>query len=105
MAFDEAMQKGMGERLVKYIMRRFPHVFEEDKAAARAFIDKAKATAAGYGIQRDIDVAFFADLSVMYGDDFHEHDWARDVLRSEALAPREKIKELSERIRESGALL
>jgi hypothetical protein len=105
LVLSDALHQGMSARLVKYVMARFPHVFKEDQEAARGLIERVIAAAEGYGINKDQDVAIFADLSVMYGEDFHRQPWAVDVLTSETLAPREKMLELRDRVYESGALM
>jgi CHAD domain-containing protein len=102
---SEALHKGMSARLVKYMMARFPHVFGEDAEAARGLLERVCAVAEEYGIKNDRDVAMFADLSVMYGEDFHRQPWAVDVLTSDTLTPRDKMLELQDRVYESGALM
>jgi hypothetical protein len=102
---EEAIQGDMKPRLVKYILRRFYHVFEGDKKAAAGLVERACAAAEAYGITKDEEAAIFADLSVMYGEEFHRDEWAAEVLTSEALTPAQKIKELRARVRESGAIV
>ncbi|NUQ73115.1 MAG: hypothetical protein HUU21_06135 [Polyangiaceae bacterium] len=101
----EALQKGMAPRLVKYILCRFPDVFGKDARRAEALIDRVIEAAKGYGITQEADVAVFADLSVMYGEEFHRDDWALEVLADEELSPRAKMDELRDRVFESGALM
>lgn len=102
---SESLEKTMSARLVKYMLVRFPHVFGGDAQAARDVVDKATAAAKEYGIKNVEDVAIFADLSVMYGDDFHRDPWASEILTRDTLTPRQKILELRGRVRESGALM
>lgn len=102
---EESIQRGMRPRLVKYILRRFHHVFEGDKEAARGLVERACAAAEAYGMTKDEEAAIFADLSVMYGEDFHRDPWAAEVLTEETLTPTQKIKELRARVRESGAIV
>lgn len=102
---EESIQRGMRPRLVKYILRRFHHVFEGDKKAAQGLVERACTTAEAYGLTKDEEAAVFADLSVMYGEEFHRDEWAAEVLTSEALTPAQKIQELRVRVRESGAIV
>jgi hypothetical protein len=102
---EAAFEKGMNVRLVKYTMTRFPHIFGDDKEKAQENVDRAYKIAAEYGIHKGVDVALFTDLLVMYGDNFHQDPWAREVLMSETLSPREKVFELRLRVRDSGALI
>lgn len=101
----EALQKGMAPRIVKYLLLRFPEVFGKDAEAAGALVARVIEAAKPYGIKHEVDVAVFADLSVMYGEEFHRDEWASEVLTDEALAPRDKMDELRDRVFESGALM
>jgi hypothetical protein len=107
-ALSEALQKGMAPRLVKYVLHRFPDVYAKngkDAEAARALVDRVIEAARPYGITQEIDVAVFADLSVMYGEEFHRDEWAHEVLTDAELPPKEKMDELRDRVFESGALM
>lgn len=101
----EARRRGMPDRLVTYLMARFPDLFKGEDANARAVVDRACATAAEYGINDDEEVGLFADLMVMYGDDFHREPWAANVLKDEKLSQTEKMYELRDRVYKSGALM
>jgi len=105
-AFNEIVQKGRIPRLVAYLFDRFPHVFKAgDEDKVRAIALRADASAALYSVTDEDDIALFADLCVMYGDDFHEERWAHDVLRSDKLTSRDKMLELRDRVSRSGALM
>jgi hypothetical protein len=105
---SESIRKGRTNRLVKYVLERFPHVFqvfEKDEEVARGIVERGNAAAAEYGITEEDDVALFVDLMVMYGDDFHREPWASEVLTSDTLTSRQKVWELRNRVGESGALM
>lgn len=101
----QSLERSSPERLVKYVMARFPPIYGEDEDAAFALVDRVTTTAAEYGITKDEDLALFADLSVMFGEDFHRDPWAVEVLTSETMKPREKMIELRSRVHESGAFM
>ena len=104
--FSEAMRKGRVPRIVEYIKARFSHVFNpEDDEKVRTIVERADASAATYDVTDEDDVALFADLCVMYGDDFHTEPWAHKVLRSETLTSHDKMLELRDRVVRSGALM
>jgi len=105
-AFSESMRKGRVPRLTAYIRARFPHVFKaDDEEKVRGIVERADAAAQEYGITDEDDVALFADLCVMYGDDFHTETWAQTVLRSGELTSMAKMFELRDRVFKSGALM
>ncbi len=104
---SESIRRGRTNRLVKYIMDRFPHEFnvDNDEEQVRGIVERGNASAAGYGITDEDDVALFVDLTVMYGEDFHKEPWAENVLLSENLTSREKVWELRNRVGASGAMM
>lgn len=105
LVISESLQRSLADRMTKYVLARFPHVYGDDEAAVRDVVESACAAAQEYGITEDEDVATFADLWVMYGEGFHRDPWAAEVLHDEELTPRKKMAELERRVLESGAFL
>ncbi len=102
---SEERQRRLPDRLVTYLMARFPHVFNGSSEPVVGIVEKAVGAAAAYGIREEAEMRVFADLSVMYGEDFHREPWAEEVLTAAELTPADKMYVLEERVYKSGALM
>lgn len=105
-AFSKSKRKEANARLVAYAKRRFPSKYgtEEDAVVLEQVIS-TRETARKYGVQREDDVATFFDLSVMYGQEFPDSDWAQDILACDELHGPDKMAVLRFRVIESGTSL
>lgn len=99
---EEAIQRNLPNRLVKYVMEMNPVIYGNDQEGAKHLVEKACASAAQYGLTDEYDLRLYADLMVLYGDDFHRQAWVADVLSSEELTPRQKVVEIEDRLFRSG---
>jgi hypothetical protein len=89
--------------LAVHARRRFPATFEGlDDQYMRAGVRKVRATARGYGIERQDDVATFIDFMIMFGVEFHRAPWAVDILECKALHGPDKMAVLRHRVAEAG---
>lgn len=87
-------------RMVAYAKRRFPEYFcAETDNAIKAFVSTVRNQAKGYGISNEDDVATALDLTVMYGKDFYDANWAADVIALVELIGAEKMEILRQRVR------
>ena len=77
--------------LVGHLRRRFPTHLRHSDDELISLVAQARSVAANYGVSREDNVVTFVELSVMYGQDFHERDWARDILSSRLLHGPDKI--------------
>lgn len=101
---EEAIQRDLPNRLVKYVMDMNPGIYGNDLEGAKLLVDKACASAAQYGLTGEADLRLYADLMVLYGEDFHRQPWVADVLSSEELTPRQKVIEIEDRLFRSGII-
>ena len=101
--FSVLLRQEANRRLASYVTERFPSEFKQtDTAILYELADKVRTAATHYGIDHENDIATFLDLSVMYGDEFHQAPWAADILRDNALAGASKMAVLRQRVRASG---
>ncbi len=85
---------------LRYARRRFPDVVAHvDDSRLAAFVAGVRNMAVMLDVNTERDVATVFDLVVMYGADFHQADWARDVLALTALDGSRRIEALRQRIR------
>ena len=82
-------------RIISYARQRFPSNFLHiDDAELRGLVDRVRVSARSYGITGEHNVAIFLDLTVMYGEDFHQALWASRVLQDENLDSDSKVNSL-----------
>lgn len=87
-------------QLVGYACARFPERFRDASSGeVSAFCNQVLRTARCHGIDQASDIGTLLDLTVMYGADFRDSDWARDVFAATSLSPAEKIAVLRTRVR------
>lgn len=92
--------------LIDYARKRFPEEFIiTADSEMLEFVKRIRSLAGRYGIDREDNVATFLDLSVMYGEDFHESPWASEVLSTDALHGPDKMALLRHRVGETGVNL
>lgn len=105
-AFSESRRNEANAKLVAYAKRRYPSKYgAEDDAVVLEQVISTRETARQYGVQREDNVATFFDLSVMYGQEFPNSDWAKDILACDELHGPDKMAVLRFRVVESGANL
>ena len=106
MALSEAMLAGANRRLAEYIRKRFPSKFvATPETELVSLAARVRATARGYGIEREDDIATFMDLTAMYGDKFHRDPWAASVLDNDAAPGQGKMASLRYRVESTGVEL
>jgi hypothetical protein len=87
-------------RLAKYARQRFPVQFRESSdPILTAFVVEVRRRARTFGISSEPDVATALDLTVMYGPDFYDADWVRDVFAVTEWTAAQKIDVLRARVR------
>jgi hypothetical protein len=96
------------EALAAYARRRFPSLFE--KTAQEVLLKmvqeiRTRAGAGAGGFDREDHIATYLDLTVMYGSDFPESNWAKPILTSPSLSPEHKISALTSQVEETGVKL
>jgi hypothetical protein len=93
-------------KLAEYAAKRFPANFK-DLAPERllTFVDKVRSQAEKYEFEKEVHVATFLDLLVMYGDDFPKSEWAAPTLAAANLSPDAKITLLRQIVEASGVKL
>ena len=105
-AIAQARLESADRRLVEYGRQRFPAALgPRSNADLLAFVGRVRATAAGYGIVREDNVATCLDFSVMYTEEFHRADWAADVLQCDRLHGPDKMALLRHRVEQTGVNL
>lgn len=102
-AFDASYLLRAKRRWAEYVSKRFPQLYpESNNRTLHVFVERVWETAKKYQIDKENDVATFLDLSVMYGEDFHEASWAKQILRSDWHGP-DKMRILKHLVRTTGA--
>lgn len=92
-------------RLVDYLYTRFPEACgRSTHEQLLNFVRAQRLQARQYGIEREDNLANFLDFSAMYGVDFPEQAWARDVMKSSLHGP-DKMVVLCARVEETGVVL
>jgi hypothetical protein len=99
---DQCLGTQRESEFVGYARARFPGRFEQvpDHALTQAY-GQARARAAMHGIDRDDDCLRWFELSVMYGRDFDQSDWASDVLSLSSLSGTQRLQALIDRVRKT----
>ncbi len=101
-----ARLEAANQKLVDYARARFPRRFAHSESAEiAALVAAVRSTSRRYGINKEQDVATFVDLSIMYGEDFHEVPWAARVLQSKDLDSDAKITGLRDLVALTGVNL
>ena len=86
--------------LVRHARRRFPGVFDGRSDEEMMKLAAAARTRAGaFGFKEEAEVILVFDLSVMYGPEFHQSPWARDILALSHWSASRKADVLRERVR------
>jgi len=105
-ALQDAHCRRADIQLAKYIRARFPdRINDISEHALMNWIQRLRNIANKYLIDREDDVASFLDLALMYGDDFHVHSWAADILNSNTLHGPVKAALLKHKVALSGVVI
>jgi hypothetical protein len=104
-AFDRSYLLRVKRRLAAYARKRFPQCFSQtDDSALLQLIDRVWTTAQRYRIDKENDVATFLDLSIMYGEQFHQSPWARPILETDWHGP-DRMRALTLVVQSTGVRL
>ena len=105
-AFSSSQSAQANQHLVRYAQQRFPSEFKQNEdPRLLQFVEKVRATAGRYGIEKENDVATFLDFTVMFGLDFPKSAWAEDILNCDTLYGPDKMAVLRHRVSETGTKL
>jgi hypothetical protein len=86
--------------LTNYARNRFRLEFNEvSDVELTRLAERVRKTATTYDLERENDIATFLDFSVMYGEDFHRDDWAREILRDNTLHGPDRMQLLRHKVR------
>jgi len=86
--------------LVKYARGRFPtKVAQIADSEVIAIVARVRQLAQQYGIVREDNIATFLDLTMMYGENFHNDRWANEVLTNDAIHGPDKMVLLRHKVR------
>jgi len=86
--------------LIDYARRRFPdHFGKELDDPIRRLIGEVRASAWQRGIFEQSDVVKAFDLTVMYGPDFYDAQWARGVFATRGLSTPQQLDIVCEHVR------
>jgi hypothetical protein len=92
--------------LAAYARRRFPTRFADTQEEVLLKIaDEVRTRAAAEGFEREDHVSTFLDLTVMYGSNFPQSDWAAPVLSNASLDAERKMLSLTNQVEQSGVKL
>lgn len=96
----DSLSKGLYEKeLTRYSRARFPGRFDDwTPARMHTFCAEVSSIATQLGIINGSDLATLLDLIVMYGKDFPEAEWAKDVFLVKEWSGLEKIQVLRSRV-------
>lgn len=87
-------------RLAEYARRRFEEEFagqaDED---VLEFVVRVRRKAEDHGVTSTDDVASAIDLTIMYGPNFYEDEWASDVFEVEEWDGERKMNIIRQRVR------
>jgi hypothetical protein len=99
-AMEDALKRRADARLLQYLRERFPEQTRprQDEELAR-FVAAVRERARSHGVVDEADVASTLDLTVMYGANFYDADWARDVFAMNDWSGAEKMQLIRIRVR------
>lgn len=87
-------------RLVGYARKRFREVFaSETDEKLRWLVVQVRERSIQHGIAREEDVGTALDLTIMYGPEFYEAEWASDVFLVPEWEGSQRMTILRERVR------
>jgi len=92
--------------LAEYARRRFPSLLENTAPETLLKIVQEVRTRAGTnGFEREDQIATYLDLTLMYGSDFAESDWAKPILANASFVTDDKISALMGQVEANGVKL
>ena len=99
-AFEAAAVAQANASLAKYARERFQeHFVGKPEAELLTFVAGVRESAKNYQVTAEADVATALDLTVMYGTEFYNAVWARDVFDIEGWDGGHKMNILRQRVR------
>ena len=103
--FQALAEEQANVRMVDWLKCRFPGL--ADRASDEqlmAFVQLQRLRARELGWIREDNFAAFLDFAAMYGPDFAEQAWAKDVMTSDLHGP-DKVALLRQRVERAGVVL
>jgi hypothetical protein len=94
-AFGASIRRRFEDEMASHLATFFPELCPANREGLGALIRRNIDKALAYGIERELDVCKFLDLTMALGENFdQEIDWARHVLHDPSIVGQDKIDRL-----------
>jgi hypothetical protein len=99
-AFENAAEAEANSQLALYARNRFAAEFSSTSdEILLSFVAEVRESAMQHEITEMSDIATAIDLTVMYGQDFYEAEWVRDVFGIQEWDGAQRMEVLRQRLR------